>query len=128
MNAVFRFIVTMIICILPTVLFYGLWYGLHYLRDDELIQQLQQREDIDLSAYDPQMPGTDRDVSLPGQSPSGESTLPTQSSGRASTLPTQSPTKKDTQSASGQTCPDCGVDNREGVDYCRQCLSELPSN
>ncbi|WP_436932402.1 DUF7577 domain-containing protein [Halosimplex halobium] len=23
------------------------------------------------------------------------------------------------------TCPSCSAENREGVDYCRQCLSEL---
>jgi len=69
------------VVVAPTLLFLALWRGLQSMRDDALVQRVQQR---------------------------AEASTPT--AGSSPTL---------------VTCPHCGAGNRDGVAYCRQCLSAL---
>lgn len=91
MEAVYALLVTLVIAVLPTVLFLGLWHGLQYLRDDELIDRIQ--NDYDNSGSRPRFMG--------GDGP--------------------------TTTSSGVRCPSCGTSNRHGMEYCQQCLDELPA-
>lgn len=97
MEAVFALLVTLVIAVLPALLFLGLWYGLDYLRDDDLLRKARDERYSDVPDYQPRF--LDRDIDIGQQS---------------------SP-------SSGVRCTECGTRNRHGMNYCQECLSELPA-
>jgi len=90
MEAVYALLVTLVIAVLPTLLFLGLWHGLQYMRDDELIDRLKDDHDT---------VGSRRGLMSDGP----------------------------IATSSGVQCPSCGTSNRPGMEYCQQCLDELPA-
>ncbi|MEF8881357.1 MAG: zinc ribbon domain-containing protein [Halapricum sp.] len=98
MEAVLRLVFTLAIVVLPTVLFLGLWHGLIALRDDKLVMRLETEYYAD-STVAPQPTFLTEDVAavLPGQ-----------------------------WLSSGVQCSNCGAENPEGTDHCRQCSEKLP--
>lgn len=98
MEAVFALLVTLVIAVLPALLFLGLWHGLDYLRDDELLQKAQDERYSDVPNYEPRFIDSNSGPTAPAKATS-----------------------------SGVRCPDCGTSNRNGMNYCQNCLSKLPS-
>lgn len=68
MEAVLRLAFTLVLSVLPTLMFLGLWRGLMALRDDELVERLE-AEHYPESTVAPQPTFLGRDISgmLPGQ-------------------------------------------------------------
>lgn len=95
MSAVLALLVTLVIAVLPALLFLGLWHGLSYMRDDDLLQKAQDERYTDVPNYQPRF--LDNNVSVQGTGPT----------------------------SSGVRCADCGTKNKEDMRYCQECLSEL---
>lgn len=55
MELLFRVLVAAFVCIAPTVLFLGLWRGLHWMQDDELTERIANQESV---TVDDLLPGT----------------------------------------------------------------------
>ncbi|MFW6018156.1 MAG: hypothetical protein ACOCPX_04990 [Halapricum sp.] len=68
MEGVFALVFTLVLSVLPTLLFLGLWRGLMALRDDELVERLEV-EHYPESTVAPQLSflGTDISDMLPGR-------------------------------------------------------------
>jgi len=93
----FRVLTGLFVIVVPTLLFLGLWRALEAMRDDELIEQVQQRAET------------------MERSPSGSlSAAP--SPGRDASAPTHSSLVR---------CGACGTPNMRDATYCQECLSEL---
>lgn len=84
------------VIVAPTLLFLGLWKGLTYLRDDDLIEQVRRME-------------------------GHVSTSPPASGVSASTV---SAIDEDGQAT--VVCDSCGTPNLARMSYCRDCLGTLP--
>ncbi|MEA5388694.1 zinc ribbon domain-containing protein [Haloarculaceae archaeon H-GB11] len=99
MGPVAALLFTVVLSLVPTVLFLGLWYALLALRDDDLVEQ----------------------------SRAMEARRPTYSSSPGARK--QSPTRPDasgpSESDATVVCPRCGSRNAAGVTYCWHCLGEL---
>ena len=95
MDAVLALLITLVIAVLPALLFLGLWNGLAYMRDDDLLEKAQDERYSDVPNYQPRFLDTEATVA---------------------------PAKA---TSSGVRCSACGSTNREGMDYCQTCLEEL---
>ncbi|MBV0902336.1 zinc ribbon domain-containing protein [Haloarcula salina] len=93
----FRVLTGLFVIVAPTLLFLGLWHALEAMRDDELIEQVQQRAET------------------MEQSPSGPLSV-APSPGRATSSPTDSTLAR---------CGACGTPNMGDATYCQECLAEL---
>jgi hypothetical protein len=98
MNGLLGLVAALVISLVPSLMFLGLWYGLMYLRDDDLIERAREME-----AQRPQY--------SPGARPAGGS-------------PVRTDRRTDPRGA--VSCERCGTRNATGVTYCWQCLAELP--
>ncbi|WP_424001627.1 DUF7577 domain-containing protein [Haloarcula salina] len=93
----FRVLTGLFVIVAPALLFLGLWRGLEAMRDDELIEQAQQRaETLE-------------------QSPAGSPSV-APSPGRHASAPS---------APSVVRCPSCGTRNMRDATYCQECLAEL---
>jgi len=130
MSVLFRVVSTAVIVSLPTLMFLGLWRGLQYLRDDELIRKIRKKESVPTD--EPRFLNIDTDSG--GRSrPPGSSTDGRRRPRGPVPDSRPHPSGSDTgehagSSAPGVQCPNCGMFNYEGMDYCRSCLSELPTD
>jgi hypothetical protein len=97
MEAVLRLAFTIVLAILPSLLFLGLWRGLMALRDDELVKRLDAEHFPETTiAPRPTFLGKDIEAVLSIRGPRG-----------------------------GSECPNCGAQTASGMDYCEQCLSKV---
>lgn len=55
MDVLFRVLVAAFVCVAPTVLFLGLWRGLHRMQDDKLVERIADAEGVTI---DDLLPGT----------------------------------------------------------------------
>lgn len=95
-------VVTLLLSLVPTLLFLGLWRGLMYLRDDAVIERARQME----GEYD----GAGGGLTTPSPGAAGDS----------SDVGGAPPT------ADSVRCENCREWNTAGVTYCWNCLEELP--
>lgn len=96
MELVFRLLVAAFVVVAPSVLFVGLWRGLHALRDDRLVARMEEH------ATEPK-----RHTNL------SPTSLLSVGTGSSSDRP------------SVVTCGSCGTPNPNGVTFCHECLSRL---
>jgi len=82
--------------LIPTVLFLGLWRGLMYLRDDELVEEMRRMQATEVR----------HDIANGG---GGSST----------------PTRVPTLAESVVVCEGCGAKNAAGMTYCWHCLARV---
>lgn len=99
MEGVLALLITLVVAVIPALLFLVLWHGLAYLRDDELLARMRDEGNSEVPTYEPRfLKVRDRDAASPAAATS-----------------------------SGVHCPRCGTSNRPGMDYCQECLNELPT-
>lgn len=96
MELAFRVLAAVVLIVAPSVLFLGLWHGLHALRDDELIAHIHAQSGGSLTG--PRVTATD-------------------------VLPTSSQTESTREVV--VACRTCGTPNPEDVRFCHECLSRL---
>jgi len=97
MEGLFWLAFTLVLSVLPSLLFLGLWRGLMALRDDELVQRLDAEHFPETTiAPRPTFLGKDIEAVLSIRGPRG-----------------------------GPECPNCGAQSASGVDYCEQCLGSV---
>lgn len=97
MHGIVGLAVALVLAVLPSLLFLGLWHGLMYLRDDDLVEQAREME-------------RQRPQYSPGSSPGSGGSVSTSRSNDDGTV----------------VCPRCSTQNTAGVTYCWNCLAELP--
>ncbi|SDM45856.1 hypothetical protein SAMN04487949_1731 [Halogranum gelatinilyticum] len=95
MELVFRLLVAGVLIVAPSLLFLGLWHGLHALRDDELIARMNRHT---AGSFDDSPLVSDF---LP--------TVDTDAIGRESFV----------------ACGTCGTPNPDDVRFCHECLSPV---
>ncbi|SFR85910.1 hypothetical protein SAMN05216559_0150 [Halomicrobium zhouii] len=95
----FRVLAGLFVVVAPTLLFLGLWKGLTYLRDDELIERARR------------MDGR----SSPSPDPTGISAFPSSAFDAS-------------EGVEVVVCDACGTANRAGVTFCRECFGRLPDD
>lgn len=101
MHILLRMVATAVMAVLPTLFFLAFWRGLMALRDDDLARQVKAMEE------------RERRAAVTGRASGSNGPLGDLLDGVQE------------RTAPG-TCPECGVENREEMDYCRNCLAELP--
>jgi len=97
-----RVLMGLFVVVAPTLLFLGLWKGLTYLRDDELIERARRMEGR----------------SSPSPDPTGISAFP------ASAFDGN----EGEEAQETVVCDACGTANRAGVRFCRECFGRLPDD
>jgi len=69
MEAVLALVITVVIAVLPALLFLGLWHGLNYMRDDDLVRRARDRAEVAVPRIRPRRrPGRGRGVRTAGRS------------------------------------------------------------
>lgn len=103
MELAFRLLIALFVVLAPTVLFLGLWHGLHALRDDRLIERMEQM-----------------------QAQSGDSNQNEQAALHPATVLTGGETGTAKQRQPNHVdCGTCGTPNPHEVTFCHECLGRL---
>ncbi|EJN59203.1 zinc ribbon domain-containing protein [Halogranum rubrum] len=96
MELAFRLLVAVFVVVAPSLLFVGLWRGLHALRDDHLVARMEDHARTDDQRRSP---------ALPFVPPTGK--------------------RETTTRVSVVACGTCGTPNPDGVTFCHECLTRL---
>lgn len=96
MELAFRLLVAVFVIVAPSVLFTGLWRGLHALRDDHLVARMEAHARTDDQRHSPAIPF----------------------------VPTAGK-RESTTRVSVVACGACGTPNPDDVAFCYECLTRL---
>jgi hypothetical protein len=112
---VVRLILTLLLCLVPTLALFGLFRGLERIRDDDLITEWAANSDEEVSEVD-------LAAVLAGTADSGESDARSPSESPRASNRSASPDSTEEQAVH---CRRCGAANPEGVTFCAECIGRL---
>lgn len=121
-----RLVVTLLLCLVPTVAFFGLLRGLERIRDDDLINEWA-------AAGDEEIGEVDLAAVLAGESAGSDDGSETRSAAgpgvgaaRAESAGEDPGDARDAGTDDGAVrCRHCGAPNPEGVTFCAECVERL---